>query len=100
MLKCVRFHGPTPLDEYVSKTGTYLIPVEWSMYSTITVEGDNLQDAIDRAKRVLDDLPLEDINEYVDGSYKISGDTIEDFLNAQEYQTIGETLVLKDDTIL
>lgn len=100
MLKCIRFHKPTALDEYVSETGTYLIPVEWSVYSTITVQGDNLQDAVDRAKRVLDDLPLEDLNEYVDGSYRLSGDTVEDFLNAQEYSTIGETLVLKDDTVL
>ena len=38
------------LKNYKSENGRYLIPVSWSMYSTIIVEADNLEEAVKIAK--------------------------------------------------
>lgn len=67
-----------------------IIPVEWSVYSTITVE--NVED-ISEAKRIvekhLDELPLPTNSEYVDGSFHIQAESQEDLDVAQNYFTIG-----------
>ena len=82
------------LKDYISKNGKYLIPVEWSVYSTIEVSDvANLQEAIDRAKELIDVIPLCHTNEYIDGSYRISVDCDEDAINAQGYHTIGEVSI-------
>ena len=90
------------LKSYKSKSGRYLIPVSWSMYSTIIVEADNLEEAVKIAKEKADDLPLcrPDCSEYVDGSYNIDIDDDEDAINAQDYKTIGNVEITKNGEIV
>lgn len=80
------------LEAYVSPSGEYLIPVEWSVYSTIKVRGKdihNLKDALDAAEKVIDDIPTSTEHEYIDGSYKLSVDCDEDAINTQMYRTVS-----------
>ena len=81
------------LKNYVSESGLYLIPIEWAVYSTITVRANNLAEAIAKAKAQFDDIPCQTENEYVDGSMRICIDETEDAITAQEYQTIGDTVL-------
>lgn len=87
------------LEDIVNDEGVYLIPVSWSVYSTIKVEADNLKDAIERARRSLCDIPLSSENEYIDDSYTIDGEIDEDFINAQDRATVGDVLLKRDGTI-
>lgn len=51
----------------------YIIPVEWSVYSTITVAASSAEEALKLAMNKLDEIPCDDANsEYIDGSYCIS----------------------------
>lgn len=53
----------------------YKIPVEWSVYATVEVKGNSLDDAVKRAKDNVDELPaVLSESEYVDGSYRINDD--------------------------
>ena len=93
------------LKNYKSEDGRYLIPVSWSMRSTITVEADNLEEAVKIAREKVDDLPLcqPDDSEYVDGSYNIDIDNDEDAINAQDYSTIdtiGNVEITKNGEII
>lgn len=89
------------LEAYKTETGEYLIPVEWSMYSTVRVQADNLKHALEKVQNHIDDIPLDSGKnaEYVDGSYMVSGETSEDFINAQQYRTIGAYMIDKDGNI-
>ena len=73
---------------------SFLIPVEWSVYSTIRVEAETLQDAINIANEKLDDIPTAPLDcEYIDGSYKTTCDSYEDFENAQEYRDVSSIII-------
>jgi hypothetical protein len=85
--------------EYVSEDGYYIIPVTWEMYSTVKVQGKNLQDAIDRLNRVAEEIPLDDNAEYVDSSYRIEDDSDEHMIAAQNYKHIGVHTVEENDKI-
>ncbi len=88
------------LKNYVSNDGTYLIPVEWSVYSTINVEADNLEEAIEKAKAAIDDLPISTDCEYIDGSYKINADDDDELIFAQScYRHISDVRIRKDGSI-
>ena len=87
------------LKNYVSEDGTYLIPVEWSVYSTVRVHAANLDEAVKIARSKLDELPLSTENEYIDGSYCISGEIDEDFINAQNYKPVGNVTIESDGSI-
>lgn len=88
------------LENYVSEDGTYLIPVEWSVYSTIKVEADNLKDAIKKANAAIDDLPISCDCEYMDGSYKINADDEDEILLAQDcYRHVSNVRIRKDGSI-
>lgn len=58
---------PKPL---VRDDGIYIVPVTWTMYSTIHVEADSLEDAVERAEAAKADLPLGEA-EYLEDSYAI-----------------------------
>lgn len=81
------------LKNYVSESGLYLIPIEWTVYSTITVRANNLAEAIAKAEAQFDDIPCQTQNEYVDDSMRISINEVEDAIMAQGYQTIGDTIL-------
>lgn len=91
--------GFDELKDVKSEDGEYIIPVEWSVYSTITVTADNLADAIAKAHALQSDIPLCSDPEYVDGSYKIAINTTEDAINAQSYRTIGNVEIDYDGNI-
>lgn len=89
----------TTAKEYVSEDGYYLIPVTWEVNSTVRVKGNNLHDAIERFKRVANDIPLDTNNEYVDGSYRIEDDSDEHMIAAQAYYPIGSYVIDENDNI-
>lgn len=67
-----------------------IIPVEWSVYSTIVVKNaKNIKDAREILERHIDEIPLPTETEYVEDTFHISADTEEDLENAQSYYTIG-----------
>ena len=69
------------LKNFVSKDGEYIIPVEWAVYGNVIVSGcNNLKEAYECVKKYIDDIPLSDSPEYVDGSYKINDEDGEDYL--------------------
>ena len=79
------------LSKYVSPNGEYIIPVSWEVYSTVVITGvNNLEEALKVAEDYLDEIPLADNAEYVDGSYTIDDAGDEDWLiYAQDYHTRG-----------
>ena len=87
------------LKSYTNKSGEYIIPVEWSVYSTVIVEADNLEEAVKLAKAKLDEIPLCRDAEYIDGTYAINGDTDEDLIVAQAYKPIGNIKIHKNGEI-
>lgn len=91
------------IKKYKSENGTYTIPVEWSVYSTVTVEADNLHDAFEKFQKYMDDLPLCTESEYIDDTYKATVDYPEhpdELLAAQGFYRIGNVTICKDGTIL
>ena len=89
------------LKNVKSETGLYRLPVSWQVYSTIEVEADSLLDALQKAEAVIDDIPLgrSDEIEFVDGSYQIDVDSIEDAENAQDYYPLSTITICKDGSI-
>ena len=80
---------------------TYHIPVQWSVYSTIRVEADNLQEALDKAREKIDDIPITPTEcEYIDDSYIIAVESDEDAINAQNYYTVSDILITKDGEVI
>ena len=72
--------------------GTFIIPVSWSVYSTVSVKAANLQEALMKAEEKLDDLPLPssvDESEYIDGSYQINVNDAEEAEVAQDYRQLS-----------
>jgi hypothetical protein len=89
------------LKNYVAEDGEYIIPVSWSVYSTITVKGvKNLDEAVKLAKEKANELPLSTETEYIDDSYKVNVDTEEDAIVAQYYAPIGNVVITEDGTII
>lgn len=88
------------LEKIVHENGLYTIPVQWSVYSTITVEADNLADALQKFEEKCAELPLSQDAEYIEGSYEIMADNADELIDAQDYRTISTTTIYKDGTIL
>ncbi len=63
-----------------SDTKIYQIPCSWEMYAHVNVEATSLEEAIERAES--DDFPLPDHGGYIDGSWRIDYDIVED-LNSE-----------------
>ena len=56
----------------------FKVAVEWTMYGTVEVDADNVEDAIDNVEND-PDMPLPDDGEYVDGSFQINREMTEYF---------------------
>lgn len=89
----------TKLKNYVSESGEYLIPVSWSVYSTVKVKADNLLDAIERFNKLIDTVPLCSNTVYVDGSYRVDAENAEDYIMTQNWQTIGDVSIEENGNI-
>lgn len=62
----------------------FVLPVSWEVYSKIKVQANSLEEAINYAKEHIDEIDLDEYdNSYVDGSYKINVDSVEE---AEIYQ--------------
>ncbi len=94
----------TELENYVSKNGVYIIPVEWSVYSTVVVKGvNNLQEALDAVKTNMDDIPLSHHPEYIESSYTVPEEDADNLITAQDYQSRGVLLEMNGssfDTVI
>lgn len=55
---------------------TYRISCEWTVYGTMYVEADCLEEAIQKAE---EDYPLPTDSEYIDGSFKVCHDMTQYF---------------------
>lgn len=53
---------------------TFKIAVEWSSYGVISVEAENLEEAIKYAHDNIDELPIPEEWEYLEDSYQINDD--------------------------
>ena len=53
------------------KAKTYIVPVSYTVSGCIAVTAVSEEDAIKAAEENIDDLPLLDDTEYVDGSYEV-----------------------------
>ena len=71
----------------------WIIPVEWSVYSTIQVEADTLEEAIAKFNNQIDDIPLPTDCEYIDGSFMCSDSSIEYLEMAQAFIPVGEVYI-------
>ena len=78
----------------------YIIPVEWTVYSTVVVKGaETLEEARQLVEANIADIPLSRNPNYVDESYKISADCDEDLEAAQGWQTRGVLMTKDNDKI-
>ena len=77
------------LEKYVAEDGEYIIPVTWEVYSNIVITGvKNLKkEAYEVAKLHIDELPLTEDSDYIDGSYQLEEE--EFLLDAQNYAKRG-----------
>ena len=56
----------------------FVIPVTWSVFSRVKVQASSLKEAFEWAKEHADEIPLDTDSEYVDASYEISADSVEE----------------------
>ena len=86
------------LKKYVSKDGEYIVPVEWTVCSTVTVRGaKNLEDAIDRVRKNISDIPLSRNPDYIDESYTVSDHDNDGLIDAQNVIGRGVVMTLNGD---
>lgn len=57
------------------KLKVYHLPVEYSMYDTISIEAETLEDAVRQFIEQDDDLSLPNDPKYMDGSFRLSTDS-------------------------
>lgn len=75
---------------------SFIIPVSWSVSSTIRIEAENEEDAIRIAHERAADIPLSVNNEYIDDSYIIHDNQI---TSAQDTKNVGNILIRSDGSI-
>ena len=66
---------------------SFNVVVKCVIYGTISVEAENLEEAIKFAEDNIDELPFPDESEYIDGSYKIDKESTilhDEYFNYQE----------------
>lgn len=83
----------------MSNEKSFLIPVSWTVYSTIRVEADSLEDALEIALKKCDRIPISSECEYVDDSYVIESD-IDMLKCAQDSADVSGIVIKKDGTII
>lgn len=68
----------------------FIIPVRWSVYSTVVVKGaKSLEDAKRLVEKNMADIPLSRNPEYIDDSYGIDIEDDEDLEMAQDWSARG-----------
>ena len=88
----------TQLTQKVDEVNEYIIPVEWSVCSSVVVKGaKNLQNAVELARKYADDIPLPNNAEYIDGSFAINVDSDEEAEAYQDYPMRGAMLDVRSE---
>ena len=73
----------TPSIIYHEQLKKYKIPVQWTVFNIVEVEGHNALQALNNARQGIEKLPTDgQTAEYIDSTYKIDSD------NGQENQTL------------
>ena len=80
------------LKKYVSKDGEYIVPVEWTVCSTVTVRG-----AKNLVRKNISDIPLSRNPDYIDESYTVSDRDDDGFIDAQNFIGKGVVMTLNED---
>lgn len=62
---------------------TFKIPVTWEVYGEVEIEAENIEKALEKFNKNIDDIPLPCDSEYVDGSFKLSHED-DEFLECWE----------------
>lgn len=65
------------------------IPVTWQVFDKVTVQANSLEEAYKYVQEHLDDIPLGSDPDYVDASYEISADEVDDCIY---YQPISDVV--------
>lgn len=71
----------------------WIIPVEWSVYSTVQVKAATLEEAIKKFDKQIDDIPLSTKWEYMDGSFNCCDHSMEYLEMAQSFMPIGDIVI-------
>jgi predicted neutral ceramidase superfamily lipid hydrolase len=61
---------------------TYKIAVSWTETGIVLIRGNNIESAIKKAERTIDDIPLPE-GEYLDESFQINRETTKMILDIQ-----------------
>ena len=80
------------LDMYVSDTGYYNIGITWTSYATIQVKADNLAEAVEKARNADFALPKDNVS-YLDDSYAVCAEDMDEALAAAEHTTVSEVIL-------
>lgn len=57
---------------------TWKIPVTWEVCGEVDIEANSLEEAVEIFKEKMDEVPLPSESYYVDGSFKLTTDNIEE----------------------
>ena len=60
------------------KINTYKIPVTWEVYATVEIEATSLEEAVAIFKETEDEIPLPTDNDYVDESFHMTTEDIDE----------------------
>lgn len=77
----------------MSDKKTWIIPVEWAVYSTVLVEADTLEEALDKFNKNKVEMPLPTEWEYIDDSFKCCDSSIEYLEMAQKFRIVGDVVI-------
>ena len=83
-----------PVDE-VSDMKQWNIPVTWEVCSTITIEANTLEEAMEIARDDAGEIPCPIDPVYVDGSWRLSEDD-EDFIRSYYNNGQQDDVVMED----
>ena len=64
----------------------FYLPVTWEEYGVVTVEADSIESAIEYFIEHVDDIDTPDEKFYVDGSFRLTTENIEDVKAMHEYE--------------
>ena len=78
---------PTHVTANEKANNEFIIPVSWSVSELLKVQANSLEEAYQYVEENMDEIPLGDEPEYIDGSYEINGDNTDDCILYQNTKT-------------
>lgn len=100
LLKCICCPELINISDFKNKidqVNEYIIPIWWSMCSSVVVKGaKNLHDAVELVRKYADDIPLPQESDYIDGSFTLSIENDEEAEAYQDYAIRGIELDVSD----